>query len=372
MMERWLIGNKTAVLLCAAAAAHAGPERPPLAWVTLTCLVYLCLSLAIPIVRARACRAAFAALSAALVLIAAYRVAPAFLLLLPVSLTELAAYGGFRWRAALLASALSAFLVPAPMLPPYGLAALLSVLLFASVQGYAARLERQENESERLRAELHRLSRSLSESSELMRHSEYTIKLEERNRLSQRIHDEVGHSMAGALIQMEASRRLLESDPKKAAELLRNAIAISKEGLERIRMTLKDIKPRSEELGINRLRLLVERLAAKEAVAATLTHDGDLDAVTPIQWKVIHDNATEAVTNALRYSGATAINVDIRVLNGFVKAVVSDNGRGAEKVVKGMGIAGMEERAAAQGGTVVVDGTNGFCVTTLLPRVNGG
>ena len=50
--------------------------------------------------------------------------------------------------------------------------------------------------------------RSLNENKEYIRQSEYTFKLEERNRLSQEIHDKIGHSMTGALIQMEAAKRL--------------------------------------------------------------------------------------------------------------------------------------------------------------------
>ncbi len=74
---------------------------------------------------------------------------------------------------------------------------------------------------------------------EYIRQSEYTFKLEERNRLSQEIHDKIGHSMTGALIQMEAAKRLMGIDKEKSAELLQNAIHISKDGIESIRITLK-------------------------------------------------------------------------------------------------------------------------------------
>jgi len=51
----------------------------------------------------------------------------------------------------------------------------------------------------------------------------------------------------------------------------------------------------------------------------------------------------------------------------MIKAEVKDNGKGVEKVKKGLGIRGMEERTAAINGKVIVDGRNGFSVTTLLP-----
>jgi len=50
-----------------------------------------------------------------------------------------------------------------------------------------------------------------------------------------------------------------------------------------------------------------------------------------------------------------------------VKAEVSDNGHGAFIVKKGLGICGMEERSGRIGGKVVVDGSKGFSVITLLP-----
>jgi signal transduction histidine kinase len=224
-----------------------------------------------------------------------------------------------------------------------------------------------------MKAAIDRLSREANDNSEFLRQSEYTFKLEERNRLSQQIHDQVGHAMAGALIQMEASRRLIAADPARAEELLGNAIRISREGLDSIRRTLKDLKPKAEELGIGRLRLFADEVSARHGIASTVTYDGDLDRITPAQWRVIQQNATEAVTNTLKYAQATAIHLEVRVLHTFVRAAVTDNGIGAAKVVKGLGIAGMEERAAALGGTVIVDGTRGFSVTTLLPfGRNGG
>jgi signal transduction histidine kinase len=55
------------------------------------------------------------------------------------------------------------------------------------------------------------------------------------------------------------------------------------------------------------------------------------------------------------------------VLNTLIKVEILDNGKGAQKVIKGLGIIGMEERTAAVNGTIIVDGSRGFSVTTLIP-----
>ncbi|TVX96841.1 sensor histidine kinase [Cohnella terricola] len=366
-MDFWSIGAKSCLLVYVIAVSFF-PEPSANPWTILVCLSYICLNIALPIFKHAHPKLPLACASIALAAYSAYSLNPAFLLLLPASLYELAGYVG-RSKLLLIPAAIAPIpFVPHAELPEFLLAASLCLLLYAGGRNSTDKLARARNEADKMREELQRITRSLNENNEYIRRSEYTIKLEERNRLSQQIHDDIGHAMAGALIQMEASRRLLDADSGRASELLGNAISISKEGLEKIRLTLKDLKPKSEELGINRLRLLAEDLSVKHPVQASLSHQGDIDAVSPIQWKIIQENAVEAITNSLKYGKATSIHIEIQVLNKFVKSAVADNGIGAEKVVKGLGIVGMEERAASIGGTVIVDGTNGFSVTTLLPR----
>ncbi|KYD09140.1 hypothetical protein B4102_2667 [Heyndrickxia sporothermodurans] len=228
-------------------------------------------------------------------------------------------------------------------------------------------MNKSESQLDLMRKNIQKLTKHLNENKEYIRQSEYTVKLEERNRISQEIHDKIGHSMTGALIQMEAAKRLMELDKEKAEELLQNAINISKEGIENIRMTLKNMKPPTEQVGIHRMKLFIDEFSAKHDLNTTLTHNGNLDTISPIQWKIIHENVTEALTNTMKYSDASHVSVDIKVLNKLIRVEVKDNGKGAEKIKKGLGIIGMEERTAAINGKIIVDSTHGFSVTTLLP-----
>ena len=121
----------------------------------------------------------------------------------------------------------------------YGLIVAFSFLVLTMAERYISRVLKLESQNDQMRKDMQRLTKSLNENKEYIRQSEYTFKLEERNRLSQEIHDKIGHSMTGALIQMEAAKRLMEIDKEKSAELLQNAIHISKDGIESIRITLK-------------------------------------------------------------------------------------------------------------------------------------
>ncbi|ACT02859.1 sensor histidine kinase [Paenibacillus sp. JDR-2] len=371
-MEFWIIGNKVVLLLYVIFVTYS-VVRGASPWEMLAYLSYLCANIAIPILRKqRRLQLMGSVASTVLVVVFAFRLNTSFILLLPVNLYEIVLVSRGRNRFALLLGLVPLLLIPGDEILIYLLSASLSFLLYYSMRVHTEKLKKIGEEKETLRLDQQLLKQSLSMNEEYIRQSEYTIKLEERNRLSQQIHDEVGHAMAGALIQMEASRRLLSVNPDKASELLGNAIAISREGLEQIRLTLKDMKPRSEELGIHRLRLFADELSVNHSLNASVTHEGDLYVITPLQWKIIHENATEAVTNSLKYGGASTIEFEIRVLNRMIQSVVADNGKGADKIVKGLGIVGMEERAASAGGTVIVDGTKGFRVTTLLPFQKSG
>ncbi|WP_231633187.1 sensor histidine kinase [Numidum massiliense] len=374
-MDLWTIANKAVVLVYVVATGYFLPTTDT-AWFTLALLSYICLNTAIPIFKSSRLKVVLVVGSAAFVLACGYYLDALFFLLLAVHGYELAALlsgssngsgSSNSKKTALLLTLLPSILIPATLVPLYILTALLGFALHAAASTYEEKVARLTTENDQLQEDIYKLNKTVAENKAFLRQSTYTGKLEERHRLSQQIHDEVGHAMAGALIQMEAARRLLATDHDKASELLGNAIAISQDGLERIRLTLKNLKPRPEEIGINKLRLLVDELSANQDVTTTLTHSGNLDVITPLQWRIIQENAVEAVTNTLKYGRATAIHFEIEVLGRVIKAVVIDDGVGAAKVLKGLGIIGMEERAAAAGGTVIVDGSNGFSVTTLLP-----
>lgn len=53
-------------------------------------------------------------------------------------------------------------------------------------------------QSDSMRSSIEKLTKRLNNSTEYIKQSEYTGKLEERNRLSQAIHDQIGHSNSSA------------------------------------------------------------------------------------------------------------------------------------------------------------------------------
>ncbi|MGE8203667.1 sensor histidine kinase [Heyndrickxia sp. NPDC080065] len=365
-MEFWVIFNKLALMVFIAITCVRA-DITNLSWVVFSILLYFCLNITIYIFKNLNIKRILLLFSISLLILSYSVVHPLFIILLPMSLIEFTS--GFidkRWMI-LVISSLPIFYINESLQPIYGLVTIISFTIYTLTSMYINQMLKNEKQIDAMRKAIQKLTKSLNENNEYIRQSEYTFKLEERNRISQEIHDKIGHSMTGALIQMEAAKRLMNIDKDKATELLQNAINISKDGIENIRLTLKNMKPPTAQVGIHRMKLFIDEFSAKHDLKTALTHEGNLDIISPIQWKIIHENVTEALTNSMKYSDASHISVDLKVLNKLIRVEVKDNGKGAEIIKKGLGIIGMEERTASINGKIIVDSTHGFSVTTLLP-----
>jgi signal transduction histidine kinase len=82
----------------------------------------------------------------------------------------------------------------------------------------------------------------------------------------------------------------------------------------------------------------------------------------------------EAFTNSIRHGKATRIVIQFWELPGNLTMIVSDNGIGSRHIVKGIGLAGMEERLAALGGAMAISSPEdgGFRLKVDIPLVGIG
>ncbi|MBZ9688965.1 histidine kinase dimerization/phosphoacceptor domain-containing protein [Clostridium estertheticum] len=67
--------------------------------------------------------------------------------------------------------------------------------------------------------------------------------LEERNKIAQEIHDNIGHTLSGGIMQLEGAKLLLDIDLPKSKSMVQSTINVLREGMDNIRITLKNIKP---------------------------------------------------------------------------------------------------------------------------------
>lgn len=190
--------------------------------------------------------------------------------------------------------------------------------------------------------------------------------LEERARLSQTLHDKLGHNINGSVYQLEAVKVLMEKEPETSKKMIQAVINQLRTGMDEIRSILRKERPEKYKLAMLQLQRLCEECKDMNIDARVVT-EGELSEVPENYLEIILDNAFEAVSNALKYAHCTKLEIKIIVMNQMLRCSISNNGVGCSEVVEGMGITGMRERVRKVNGILDLSTEVGFTINMLLP-----
>jgi signal transduction histidine kinase len=208
-------------------------------------------------------------------------------------------------------------------------------------------------------------------------------RLEERNRLAARIHDEIGHGMSGSILLLEGADAIMDSDPEAARATMRRVAGNLRGSTDTIRAVLREERSAASEVNLARVKAeLTSFEAAHPNIRTELITDGDQESVAGQIWTCVMDNMTEAMTNTLKHSDATSFKVSVTNSNKLLRVEFADNGAAAdtaggaarrftdftEDARKGIGMQNMEERCAfAYGRCFFRQNNDGFRVIMTFP-----
>jgi len=170
-------------------------------------------------------------------------------------------------------------------------------------------------------------------------------KNEERQRISRDLHDTLGHTLSLITLKSELAERLIAKNPERAALEIKDVQTTSRAALKQLRelvsgMTMSTTR---EEAGH------AAQLLAAAGMNLRLHGDECLSELPPLIDGIMGMCLREAVTNAVKHSGATWCWIEwSREASGIVMTV-RDNGRGCERSeasapVESSGLRGMRER----------------------------
>lgn len=193
--------------------------------------------------------------------------------------------------------------------------------------------------------------------------------IRERQRITRELHDLIGYALTNLVMMMEAGKDLAATDPDRLEHLLSRAHEQAKDALIETRATLRALRANTPTItSRSRLKKLVDtyRNATGVEVAVELTNlPTDLDErVDQVVYRVVQ----EGLTNAFRHGKASQVTVLIQEQQGWLSVSILDNGKGADKVVDGIGMEGLKERILPMGGSVqAVTLPNGFKLSCTVP-----
>ena len=175
---------------------------------------------------------------------------------------------------------------------------------------------------------------------------------EVRRRIARELHDEVGQVLTGVMLGLE--------DPE-ARESVRHS-------LDDVRRIAGELRPQTlDELGLqSALRSLCTTVEATPGLRVERRLElGDAE-LTPEVELVVYRVAQESLTNVMRHAGATEALLSLEQLDGAVRLIVRDDGRGLDEEGNGAGLAGMHERAMHIGGRLAVRAAPGGGTEVVL------
>lgn len=191
--------------------------------------------------------------------------------------------------------------------------------------------------------------------------------MEERSRFSARIHDKLGHSISGSIILLEGAQLNIDSNSEQAKKSIKKATENLRQGVDSIRMALREEKPRVSAVGEGEVKKILKEFSALYGRKTSFAIEGNPEKISPAIWNCLKENLTETLTNSLKHSNADEFTLSITIYNRIIRATFSDNGNTVIDIEKGMGLSAIEERTARCGGRCLFSSTStGFTVTNIF------
>jgi PAS domain S-box-containing protein len=204
----------------------------------------------------------------------------------------------------------------------------------------------------------------------------------ERTRIAREIHDELGQQLTGVLLSLTNVNAMCNSTSIPGSDSLHEQIENSISAVEGTIQAVRKIATELRPIVLDRFGLiaaiewLVKEYHTKTGIHFTLSlPDTDLHLAAERETALFRI-VQESLTNIVRHSAATAVNVLLKINNNQLTLEIKDNGKGLSGEIKSenhtLGLLGMKERAFFLGGSLSIVGEagKGTSVIVQIPLIS--
>ena len=192
----------------------------------------------------------------------------------------------------------------------------------------------------------------------------------ERSRISEEIHDILGHTMTVVISLLEIASHAIDEDTQLARDKVGQSMEIIRGGLGDLKKSMRkntgmdiDANVLSEEL-VN----LIEDFEQSGIKVDYYYKRSSIKLASKV-YDTIFRICQEGLTNALKHGHAKNVTLGLRYVERHIDLFIIDDGKGCQEMVKGNGISGMESRVNALGGYFSCGSPegDGFNIHVTLP-----
>jgi signal transduction histidine kinase len=187
---------------------------------------------------------------------------------------------------------------------------------------------------------------------------------EERRRLVRDLHDGAQQRLVHTVITLKLALREIGNGDEQAGALVGEALDHAQQANAELRELVHGILP--AVLTSRGLRAGVEELASRSSLPVTV--DVSAERLPLAIEATAYFVVSEALTNAMKHSGARRAEVSAVVEGGEMRVEIFDDGVGGADPAGGSGLTGLADRVEALGGTVRITSPAGSG-TSLLAKI---
>jgi signal transduction histidine kinase len=202
---------------------------------------------------------------------------------------------------------------------------------------------------------------------------------EERMRFAREIHDTVSQSLFGIVYALDGLGKLLPDQPEVVKSELDQIRQVAEETRLELRQSILDMWPSALTADVFQrdLRRFVGQFCRLDELQVDVEVRGDFGLLSPRRQRGLYRIAQEALSNVVKHAQARRAEVRLEVNQQRAVLRVCDDGRGFEPEIalarernrEHFGLKGIQERAAAMGGTFRLESQvgRGTTVTIEIP-----
>lgn len=225
----------------------------------------------------------------------------------------------------------------------------------------AASLQERNQENTRLYAELQQKESAHTQ----LLHQVINAQEEERKRVARDLHDQLGATLSGLTMSVEAAEQSLTDSNDPMKERWRRTKTLASQALDETHKLILDLRPVAlDELGlVSAIRADAEERLQPRGIQVQVSVKGERRRLAPELELTLFRIAQEAINNIAKYANARHVNIDFGFQDAIVSVAIADDGRGfdqqavsnSEDKTRGLGLLGMAERAHLAGGSFQIE-----------------
>ena len=204
---------------------------------------------------------------------------------------------------------------------------------------------------------------------ELMEKQDYEVNLatlNERNRIARDIHDNVGHMLSSSILQIGALLTINKDEKtKEGLKLIKDTLS---KAMDSIRNSVHDLHDESIDF-YTEIQTLVNSF---KFCTVELHYDIESNPDKKLKYCFIAV-VKEALSNIIKHSNATKVNIILREHPALFQLVIQDNGTQigikSNKINGGIGLKNISDRVAALNGNLNLSSDNGFRIFISIPKI---